>query len=705
MEDGSEVAVRVPENARLSYVQWSPDGSRLAFTHTTDAGFELWVADTRTGAARRVLGAEVNAAVPGAPFSWMPDSRTLLVARVAPGRGAPPVAPLAPRGPVIQEGSGRPTPSRTFQDMLQDAHDEALFEHYLAARLALVPADGGAARWLGEPGLYRSFDPSPSGEYVLVSRMERPFSYTLPWSRFPHRIEVLDRQGAPVYRVAHHPLIDDMPIAFDATMTGRRSVHWRSDAPATLVWAETQDGGDPRQQVEVRDRVFALDAPFRGEPRVLAETDQRFAGISWGRDDVALLYTRWWDTRNQRIHRLRPGTPGAAPELLVDRSSDDRYNDPGTPLTTRAASGHTVLRFSADGNHLFLTGQGASPEGDRPFIDRFDLRTGQAERIWRSESPFFERVVTVLDDDAQVLLTQRQGADDPPNFFTRDLVDGTFRPLTQFEDPAPQLAGVQRELITYPRADGVLLSGTLYTPAGYDPARDGPLPLLMWAYPREFRDADAASQITGSPYQFVRPGGSSHLFLLTQGYAILDGPAMPVLGVGDQEPNDTFVEQLVASAQAAIDKVVEMGVAERHRIAVGGHSYGAFMTANLLAHSDLFAAGIARSGAYNRTFTPFGFQAEQRTFWEATDIYMRMSPFTYAHRIRAPILLIHGDSDNNSGTFPVQSERFYAALRGNGVTTRLVMLPHESHGYAARESIFHVLAEQIEWLDRYVKNR
>jgi dipeptidyl aminopeptidase/acylaminoacyl peptidase len=703
IENGEEVEIDLPDDPRINYIRWSPNGERIAFTHTTDDGYELWVADSRTGASARVLGAEVNAAVPGTPYDWMPDSETLIVARVVPGRGPAPAAPITPAGPVIQEGEGPPTPGRTYQDLLENPHHEALYEHHFSAQLSYVSANGGAPRDVGSPGILRSFDPSPSGEYLLVSHIKRPFSYNLPWSRFPYEVSVLARDGSHVRQVADLPLADDIPIAFDGVATGPRSVHWRADAPNTLVWVEAQDGGDPRAEAEVRDRVLMLDAPFSARPQILADLGHRYAGLTWGRDDVALLYSRWWNDRNQRIYHIQPGELDAEPRLLVDRSYQDRYNDPGSPLTTPTGTGHSVLLFSADGEHLFLTGQGASPEGDRPFIDRFNIETGESERIWRSESPFFESVVTILDDDAHVAITRRQAADEPPNFFTRDLIDGTFRPITDFEDPAPQLAGIGRELITYPRADGVMLSGTLYTPPGYDPEEDGPLPLLMWAYPREFRDADAASQITGSPYQFVRPGGSSHLFLLTQGYAILDGPAMPVLGEGDAEPNDTFVEQLVMSAEAAIDEVVRRGVAERDRIAIGGHSYGAFMTANLLAHSDLFAAGIARSGAYNRTFTPFGFQAEQRTFWQAQDVYMRMSPFTYAHQITAPILLIHGDSDNNSGTFPVQSERFYAALRGNGATVRLVMLPHESHGYVARESVFHVLAEQIEWLDRYLK--
>jgi dipeptidyl aminopeptidase/acylaminoacyl peptidase len=695
--------VEVPAAANISSVSWSPDGARIAFVNAVADGLELWVADAATGAATRLVGPRLNGAM-GSPYTWEPDSRSLLVKLVPEGRGAAPAAPSVPAGPVIQQNLGDTAPARTYQDLLESPHDEALFEHYFAAQLARVPVTGGAMVPLGQPGIIRGFEPAPGGEFVRVETIHRPFSYTVPLYRFPTRVEILDRSGRVVRELADLPLADRIPIAFDAVAEGPRSFQWRADAPATLVWVEALDGGDPRREVEARDRVFLLDAPFSGEPTRLIDLPHRYGGIVWGRDDYALVVARQWSDRNERRYAVAPGDPSAAPRLLVDRSYEDRYTDPGYPETTRNDAGRSVLLFSDDGEHIYLTAEGASDRGNYPFLDRMHIRTGETERLWRAEDPHYESVVSVLERDGSRFITRRETVTDPPNYFVRDLDGRTARALTSFPDPAPQLAGVQRELITYPREDGVMLSATLFTPPGYDPARDGPLPLLMWAYPREFRDAAAAAQVTDSPNRFSRPGGTSHLFLLTQGYAILDGPAMPIIGEGDEEPNDRYVEQLVASAKAAVDKVVEMGVAERHRIAVGGHSYGAFMTANLLAHSDLFAAGIARSGAYNRTLTPFGFQAEQRTYWEAPEIYNRMSPFMHADRVNEPILLIHGAADNNSGTFPIQSERFYAALMGHGATVRYVVLPHESHGYAARESVMHTLAEMVAWLDRYVKN-
>jgi dipeptidyl aminopeptidase/acylaminoacyl peptidase len=410
----------------------------------------------------------------------------------------------------------------------------------------------------------------------------------------------------------------------------------------------------------------------------------------------------WWKSRRTRSWVIDPSHPRATPRLLFDRSSEERYSDPGNFVTVPDERGQQVLLLTRDGRSAYLEGEGATPEGDQPFLDRIDLTSRATARLWRSEPPFYEEVVSVLDPEAQRVVLHRESTTEVPNYFLRDFAAMSLARLTDFADPAPELAGMVPELVRYRRKDGVELSGRLYLPPGYDPAQ-GPLPFLLWAYPREFKSADAAGQVSGSPYRFTRPSGASHLLLLTQGYGVLDGPTMPIVGEGSAEPNDTYVEQLVASAGAAVDSLVERGVGDRERMAIGGHSYGAFMAANLLAHSDLFRAGIARSGAYNRTLTPFGFQAEDRTFWQARDVYLKMSPFTYADRIQEPILLIHGLDDNNSGTFPLQSERFFAALKGNGGTARLVLLPGESHGYRGRESVGDVLWEMAEWLERHVR--
>jgi dipeptidyl aminopeptidase/acylaminoacyl peptidase len=500
--------------------------------------------------------------------------------------------------------------------------------------------------------------------------------------------------------------LTDQPSMRDATQPGIRQISWRADEPATLMMVEALDGGDPRRQVAKRDRVSLLRAPFTGQAEPFVETEMRFRGIQWLTPTMALLADGSAARARGRTFVIDPSKPnGGTPRLLWDLNVEDRYKNPGTFLTEwSTTAGRTVPVTSTDGRWRYLVGDGGSPQGDRPFLDRIDLATGTTERIWQSDAPYYEVAIGVLDRDAKRLLTRRETPTEWGQYFVRDVASKKLTKLTTLPDPEPFFADVKSELVTYTRDDGVKLSATLYLPPKYDKAKDGPLPFFLWAYPREFMSADAASQVTGSPYQFRRPTRQDHLLLLASGYGVLDNPTMPIVARSGKEANDDYIPQLVASAKAAVDKIVEMGVADRERIGIGGHSYGAFMTANLLAHSDLFKAGVARSGAYNRTLTPFGFQAEPRTYWEAPEIYDQMSPFRFANRIKEPILLIHGMNDNNQGTFPIQSERMYAALKGNGGNVRYVQLPLESHGYAARESRRHVLWEMQTWLDTYVKN-
>jgi len=700
VEGGPARTVSLPANARFVSPGWSPDGRSVALLMDAPTGLELWTVDVASGRARKLTDARVNAAAGGA-FDWLPDSSGLLVRMTPEGRGPAPDVSRPPEGPIVEESLGRTAPARTYQDLLSNAGDEALFDHYFTSQLTLVPLSG-PARTLGAPAVYLGASVSPDGRHILQTTVKRPYSYVVPAALFPAEVTVTDLQGGVVHRVADLPLRDNVPTPFDAVPPGPRSVQWRSDAPSTLVWAEAQDGGDPRTPAEVRDRVFMLAAPFRGAPTPLIDLNERYAGVTWGDADTALVGSRWFNTRHETRYVVDPSNPGSG-RVLLERNYQDRYNNPGFPVTEPNLDGFPVMRFTADGSGVLMTGPGATRAGEYPFLAAMNLSNGQSERLWTSEDGVYESVVGILDEDGRQLVTRRETRNDPPNLFVRDL-DAQATALTNFPDPAPQLAGVTRQLISYTRADGVQLSGTLYLPAGYDKDRDGPLPLVMWAYPAEFTDAAVAGQVVDTANRFTRPGGISHLFLLTQGYAVLDDPSMPIVGVNGAEPNDTYIQQLTASAEAAVNAVVEMGVADRDRIAVGGHSYGAFMTANLLAHTDLFRTGIARSGAYNRTLTPFGFQAEQRSYWEATETYTEMSPFTYANRVNEPILLIHGEADDNSGTFPVQSERFYAALKGNGANVRYVVLPLEAHGYRARESVGHTHWEMTRWLDQYLKN-
>ena len=693
IDDGAEHVFDAPRETSLGDFEYSPDGSHLLFTLTRYNGIEAWVMDVATGQPRPISDASVNAAW-GNPCDWLDEGSAVLCRFKASARGAPPAAPAAPAGPNTQEHAGGAAPIRTFQDLLQNAHDEALFEYYFTSQIGAIDLATGRRTAIGRPGLYQQVSASPSGEHLLTVEVERPFSWLVRATSFPKDVTVRNRSGEIVASIARLPLADAVPIG--GVPTGPRRFTWDPTRPATLVWAEAEDGGDPRAEVPHRDRVLAHAAPFDGEPAEIARTEHRFSNIAWTADGTALLTESDRRTRWTRTTLL---DPAGGRRTLWDRSTEDRYADPGRPVTARRPGGAVVRQA---GGAIHLTGNGASPDGDRPFLDRLDLATLETERLFRSAGDAYEAALAPLSDDGNLVLTRRETRTEPPNYLVRDLAADTMEPLTAFENPAPQLAGISKELITYERADGVQLSGTLYLPPGY---QDGDrVPMLVWAYPREYVDPRLAGQVTGSDNRFTAIRGASHLLFLTQGYAVFDGPTMPIIGAGETA-NDTYVEQLVASAQAAVDTVVALGVTDRDNIGIGGHSYGAFMTANLLAHSDIFQMGIARSGAYNRSLTPFGFQNERRTFWEATDIYAAMSPFFHADKVDEPILLIHGEIDNNSGTFPIQSARMYMALKGHGGTVRYVTLPNESHGYIARESVLHAVAEMLNWANRHLGPR
>jgi len=692
----------LPSNPRIRNMAWSPDGSMLAFTHTAHNGIELWVAEVATGMARALTDPVIND-VMGNAFAWA-SNQILVYSTIDRNRGEAPVRPRAATGPVIQENIGRRAAVRTFQDMLQSKYDEDTFEFYATAALYKTDLAGNTTRIVG-PGIIANFSISPDGNFLLVNRTQRPFSYFVPFSRFPQSFDVFDISGRLVRNLANIPLADDIPQGFGAVRLGPRSFTWRADAPASLYWVEALDGGNPAQEAAFRDQVFYLSAPFTGDPQPHIKLAFRFAGITWGNDNLAMVNEFWQRTRIGRLSAFHPTNAQQPLRVIFERNMEDQYNNPGSFVTTTNAFGRSVLQMDRRGRNLFLFGVGASPEGNRPFFDVYELATGRTTRLWRSEAPYFESPVSLIDTERRILVTRRESASDVPNFFIRDIRRNRLTQISRFPDPFPQLREIHRETVHYTRNDGLPLSGVLYLPRGFRPGVDAPLPTILWAYPEEFRSADAAGQVTGSPHSFTRLGPSSIVMLVTQGYAVLDNASFPVVGEGDKEPNDTFAQQLVANAEAAINKLVEMGVADRNRIGVSGHSYGAFMVGNLLAHSNMFAAGVARSGAFNRTLTPFGFQNEERTFWQAPEVYDNMSPFMFADRITTPLLLIHGAEDNNAGTFPMQSERFYDALRGHGATTRLVMLPHESHGYRARESILHMHWERLQWFNRFVKNR
>jgi dipeptidyl aminopeptidase/acylaminoacyl peptidase len=691
----------IPDKPRLAYFEWSPDQTKMAFTNTSSDGVELWLLDIGSATASRTAEPVLNASM-GKPFGWFPNSDNLLV-KMVPKDNQPLIdkSLAIPTGPRISVSEGTLAQNRTFQDLLEDKADEHNFEQLVRSEIYKVNITGKKSIWK-TTAIFSRFNISPDGEYVLCTLVKKPFSYIVPYDRFPSSTVIYDKHGMEVKVLAESPLLEDMPKGFMATQKGIRNINWRNDMPASVYYVVALDDGDPSMEVDYRDEIFSQEAPFSDPPVSVLKTFNRFAGITWGDSETAVAYDQWWNTRNAKTYLFNPSDKSDNPEIIFDRNYQDNYNNPGSFLTKKNDMGVNTLVINK--GTLYLTGPGYSPEGIRPFFREFNIKTKESNELWRADGKnSLEQIVEVVDPSKGLLITRIESSSDYPNYFMRNIRKNSAQQLTFFKNPFMSLEGVHKEVISYKRNDGIELSATLYLPAGYNMEEKQKLPLLMWAYPREYKDASTAGQVTTSPHRFTYPNYGSPVFWVTRGYAILDETAFPVVGEGDNQPNDTYREQLVDNAKAAIDAVCESGYIDRSRVAVGGHSYGAFMTANLLTHSDLFAAGIARSGAYNRTLTPFGFQAEERTYWEAPEVYYNMSPFMHADKMKTPVLLIHGEDDNNAGTFPLQSERYFNALKGMGAPARLVFLPKESHGYAARESVMHMLWEQDQWLEKWVK--
>jgi dipeptidyl aminopeptidase/acylaminoacyl peptidase len=758
--EGTEIPVAVPAGGRLSGASWSPDGSHFAFTNSTPAGIEIWIGETATGKTHKLPGVKLNEVFggggggggrgggAGGSMQWMPDGKRLLVQAVRADRGAEPPAPKVPPGPVIAESLGGGRGARTYEDLLQNPHDEDLFEYYATSQLGIVDTASGAMSPIGKPAIVNSARMSPDGNYFIVTTIHRPFSYSYPARMFPQEVEIWDKSGKMLKKLSSRPLgaaggrgggaaagPDDDPAAA-APASGPRNQEWQPNEPATLLWFEGTGGGGrgggraaaaaapapaapaaattAPATAPAHDKVLTLKAPFDGTPQVLFEIDRRLNGLLFTENPTLAII----DSGGGRGGAgggggggARGGARNPTPALLVDlahpkeapkplwsRISGTRYGDPGTLLEKPAPGGGRLVVL--DGDNVFLRGNGPSPTGDHPFLNRYNMTTKQTTPLFKSDDSHYEAVEALLDTHGDRFLTRRESPTEPPNYFIRTAA-GQLTAVTHYPDPQPIMRKVSKQLVNYRRSDGVEMSFVLYLPPDYKPGTR--LPTVVWAYPREFEDADAAGEVSGSTLRFTEVTGYSEIFFALHGYAVLDNASMPI--VGDRRTvNDKFVEQVIDDAKAAIDKAVDMGVTDRNRVGVGGHSYGAFMTDNLLAHSSLFKAGIAESGAPNRTLTPFGFQNERRTIWQAPETYLKMSPFMYADKLKTPLLLIHGEMDDNDGTFPIQSERMFEAVRGNGGTVRLVFLPYEAHGYRGKETIEHVLWEKFTWFDKYVRD-
>ena len=696
VKSGAEFPIKgLPANLKAGNLQWSPNEDKAAFTHISNNNIDMYVIDIKNRTASKINKSALNHVL-STSYSWI-DNNTILYAAVSKPLSMAPKKPVAPKGPVVQQSLGKVAASPTFQDLIKSPFDEIQFEFYATSQL--VKNTNGSEIKIGAPAIYSSVEPSPDNKYLLIEKIDKPFSYLVTAYGFNSTMLVTDMNANTVKVLAKLPSSEGTPRGNDNVLNAPRSYDWLDNSPATVKWIEPLDSGLIKNKMDYHDAAYTLAAPFTGSPKELAKTAQRMYNVSDLTTDLFLITEGSRAKHTQKMSKLSNGKM----ETLFDRSTDDAYNDPGFPMYEKNKYGRNVSKL-INGSQLVMRGNGASPKGDLPFLNTFDINTKETKQLWRCEEPYYETVTTILDYDKMIIVTNKQSQTEQPNYYLRDLKTSTAKVITNFPDPQPGMRGITKQKITYKRKDGVDLAADLYLPKGYDAKRDGPLPVMMWAYPREFKSAADAAQLRGSKYTFTRVGYGSIVFWATQGYAIMDNTEFPIVGEGEKQPNDNFVEQLKWSAEAAIDKAAEMGVGDRNRVAVGGHSYAAFMTANLVAHTNLFKAGIARSGAYNRTLTPFGFQNEERTYWQAPEVYNGMSPFSYADKIKTPLLMIHGEADNNPGTFPIQSERLYNAIKGHGGTVRFVQLPFESHGYAAKENILHMLWEQNQWLNKYVKN-
>lgn len=692
----------LPKNPRLSNISWSPDEKKIAFTNTTSSGVELWILDIETAHATKLTDAIINANM-GNPISWFADNQTMLVRLLPKTRPALiDTKKELPKGPTVSVSDGSKSQNATFPDLLKNKTDEQNFETLITSELYKVSITGKSE--LFKPAaMYSDESISPDGNYVLITTTQKPFSYIVPYYRFPQTSIVYDLNGKEIKVVNEVPLTEVMPKGFDSVRKGKRNMAWRNDKPSTLYYVVALDEGDKENKADFRDEVFLWNAPFTSEPISLLKTQQRFSYIMWGNDNVAIAFDEWYDTRIMKTYLINPSTTNDKPKVISERNFQDIYSDPGNFESKKNQYGRYVLLIEKD--NVYLIGDGYTKDGQFPFIDEFNLKTLKTKRLYQSAyTNLKEDLFSIEDIKKGEVLVQLQSKNEFPNYYLRNIkAKDKLTQITFFKNPFESIKDVHKEVIKYKRKDGVDLSGTLYLPVGYDTTKKEKLPLLIWAYPQEYKDKNSAGQSSQNPNEFTYPYYGSFVYWVTKGYVVLDDASFPIVGEGKTEPNDNFIEQLVADAEAAIDAVDKLGYINRKKVAVGGHSYGAFMTANLLTHTNLFACGIARSGAYNRTLTPFGFQSEQRNYWDVPNVYNDMSPFMHADKMKTPLLLVHGDADNNPGTFTLQTERYFQALKGLGAPVRMLLLPKEAHGYVAKENILHLLWEQDQFLEKYLK--
>ena len=688
--------LNLPENIKIRNYSFSLDFKKVAISFETDSGIRLLIADVQSNDYEELSHIKINDILEDVGFQWLNDNRTLLIKAIPENRGKVPEKPLVPDSPIIEETEGKKSTMRTYQNLLRNNFDEKLFDYYFPSQLVLYDSETKNSKKIGKPAIYDEIKISPDNKYILVEKIHKPYSYNVPYFYFPKSIEIIDLNGNTVKKIYDRPLQEEIPIG--GTFVGPRKFQWQPQKDASLIWAEALDEGNPKNKVEFRDKIMRISAPFSDEPQEIFRTVHRYKGIDWSETEDELIYYEYDRDKLWKKGWLFTIGNDSSPQLVYDFSINEHYRIPGK-LVKKMTKGRLKV-FVKDGENVFyINNEGASPEGNYPFLAKYNFRTGNKEILFKCKKGFYETINGFIGNNFRRILIKSENRENPPNYFMVDLKTGVRTRVTEFSDFSKEISALKKEIVTYKRNDGILLSGELYLPADYQKGKR--LPLVISAYPQEFADKKTAAQISASSNRFIQFWGSSVRYFALQGYAVLSKASIPIVG-NPETVNETFIEQTVSSVKAAIDYLAKREIIDPERVGIVGHSYGAFMVANVLAHSNLCAAGIARSGAYNRTLTPFGFQRERRTLWEAKDFYFKVSPFMYAEKIKVPLLLIHGEDDPNSGTYPMQSQRFYQALKGNGGISRLVILPFEGHAYRAEESNLHVLAEMIDWFDKYV---
>lgn len=703
----AEKEISFPEGSIIRERAWSPDGKHLAVSVELEKCHEVWIVQIPGLQKTKVPGVCLNAVL-GRYVDWVDNDRLLLRVRTPDQAQEVAIEKEIPVGPVVQETKGKVSNNRTYPNLVKTPQDEKAFARAIKSQHVIYHVGAKSISKLGPAGLYTTFDFSPDRKYILVKTLQTPFSYNVPVGLYGYKLDVWTADGKPFHHLVEDEAQENLPI--EGVTDKPRSFAWVMSEPSTLFNLKALDKGDWNVKADYRDELYFTKMKTASDTK--AEFIQKFKFRIVGFDAFDLKdnymvteYER--DRKWVTDYQMSKTTDGWKLKTMFSLSEDDDYNAPGSPYSKRNKYDEFVIAVDQTGDDasIYLSGKGSTPKGDFPFLKKMSLETQKTSEIFRSAEGRYESFQGFMDTEHYTsFLISSESQTEMQKYELVTVKDGKLS-REVFLDSEPdifqKIAQFKKEIVTYKRNDGVLLSGTLYYPTDYKEGQK--YPAIIQAYPLEYTDASTAGQVRGSQNYYSRPSGSSILFNLMRGYVVLDEAQMPIIGPPETK-NDTFREQLVAGAQAAVDFLKQKGLVDEKRIGVIGHSYGAFMVSNLLTYSDLFATGIARSGAYNRTLTPNGFQGERRSLWQAKETYAKMSPFIDADKMKKPLLLIHGMADNNPGTFTLQSERYFDALKAQGVTARLVLLPEESHGYESLESNEHVLYETFRWFDQYLKN-